>query len=656
MYVFGRYLTPVAGMVCLRVRLIMALKTRFGVVAMICALAGGFVAAPVEPVLAQGFFERLFGQQRYDYRDRERVREYRVRYRQRRANLRRKRHSATPIRVQAAKYYTYQPDTLKTVSFASLAEVVTASAEPSELRLGTTPFGEMRSHLASFKMRTFSEVASAIKSHYSENPEFLWITDGRINGKARTALAALERAGEFGLSPRYYMVDMPEQVFDAGEDTARQKRLIEFEMQLSAKVLTYVLDATRGRIDPNRISGYHDFKRKKVDLAEALRIVAATDDAGNYLDARNPDNPPFKALIAELAELRASSDGVRVEIAAGTFLKPGAANAELANVIAAIRLRGSETLKADHATTLEAYEGGKAYTPELVALVRDFQRENQLTADGIVGKKTIRALTTMSLQQKIDKVVLAMERLRWLPRELGERYVLINQPAFNATYMHAGKEPLSMRAIVGKKSNQTNFFMDLIETVEYNPYWGVPRSIIVNEMLPELFRDPSYLDRLGYEVTTVMGERVSSRSVNWYRVGVNKAPINVRQPPGPRNALGELKILFPNKHAIYMHDTPTKSLFRHDRRAFSHGCIRLQKPREMAAAVLGKSTSYIASRIAEGHNTADPVTANIAVYVAYFTAWPDAEGTVRFYDDMYDRDMYLARAIERTDSARHAEI
>jgi murein L,D-transpeptidase YcbB/YkuD len=262
----------------------------------------------------------------------------------------------------------------------------------------------------------------------------------------------------------------------------------------------------------------------------------------------------------------------------------------------------------------------------------------------------------MSVQQKIEKVELAMERLRWLPRDLGARHVFINQPAFNATYMHEGKAPLSMRAIVGKKSNQTNFFMDRIETVEYNPYWGVPRSIIVNEMLPKLFNDPSYLDQLGYEVTTVSGERVSSAWVDWYDVGVNKAPINVRQPPGRKNALGELKILFPNKHAIYMHDTPAKSLFQRNARAYSHGCVRLQKPREMAAAVLGKSTDYIASRIARGHNESDPVTANIPVYVAYFTAWPDPQtGAVSYYNDMYDRDTYLSRAIERTNSARHVE-
>ena len=632
----------------------MALKTRFGAAAMICALAGGFAAAPVEPVLAQNFFERFFGQQQYDHRDRERVRGYRSRDRQRRANLRQRQVPAAPIRVESAKYYGYQPDTLKTVSFASLAEVVTASAQPDGLKLGTTPFGEARSHLETFKMRTFTEVVSAIKAHYSDNPEFIWVTGGRVNEKARAALAALARADNFGLSAADYQVDVPEDGFGAGDETARQKRLIEFEMELSAKVLTYVFDATRGRIDPNRISGYHDFDRKKVDLAGALRIIAATDDVDTYLDARNPNNAPFKALAAELAGLRSKNDAKRVEIAAGTFFKPGAVNPELPNVVAAILLRGSDALKADHETTFEDYDGGADYTPRLVALVRDFQREKSLGADGIIGKNTIRALTGMSVQGKIEKVELAMERLRWLPRDLGARHVFINQPAFTATYMNAGKAQLSMRAIVGKKSNQTSFFMDRIETVEYNPYWGVPRSIIVNEMLPELLQDPSYLDRLGYEVTTASGEPVSSQWVDWYDVGVNKAPINVRQPPGRGNALGQVKILFPNKHAIYMHDTPTKNLFNRDSRAFSHGCVRLQKPREMAAAVLGKSEGYIASRIAQGQNDSDPVTANTPVYVAYFTAWPEVDGTVRYYNDMYDRDMYLSRAIERTNSARHA--
>jgi murein L,D-transpeptidase YcbB/YkuD len=262
-------------------------------------------------------------------------------------------------------------------------------------------------------------------------------------------------------------------------------------------------------------------------------------------------------------------------------------------------------------------------------------------------------LTSDSAAVKIAKLELAMERLRWLPRQLGDRHVFINQPAFKVSYMHKGKDPLTMRVVVGKNANQTSFFMDKLETVEYNPYWGVPRSIIVNEMLPKLYEDPSYLDRLGYEVSTASGRQISSSAVDWFDVGANGTPINVRQRPGRRNALGELKILFPNKHAIYMHDTPAKSLFNKDRRAYSHGCVRLHDPRAMAAAVLGKSKDYIASRIARGKNEADKVTADISVYVAYFTAWPNPDGKVEYFDDMYARDKYLTRALERTSMSRN---
>ena len=172
-------------------------------------------------------------------------------------------------------------------------------------------------------------------------------------------------------------------------------------------------------------------------------------------------------------------------------------------------------------------------------------------------------------------------------------------------------------------------------------------------MRPQLYQDPSYLDRLGYEVSLPSGRQIASSSVDGYDVGANGAPINVRQPPGRSNALGELKILFPNKHAIYMHDTPSKNLFKKDRRAFSHGCVRLHDPRAMAAAVLGKSKDYIGTRIAEGHNDADNVTDKIAVDMAYFSAWPNPEGTVEYFDDMYGRDKYLTRALEQTDMSRH---
>ena len=169
-------------------------------------------------------------------------------------------------------------------------------------------------------------------------------------------------------------------------------------------------------------------------------------------------------------------------------------------------------------------------------------------------------------------------------------------------------------------------------------------------MLPRLRNDPGYLDRAGYEVTDSKGRRISSSSINWWAYG-GKVPYNVRQTPSEANALGELKILFPNKHAIYMHDTPQKELFSRDERAFSHGCVRLQDPRGMAAAVLGKSVDYIADKLKKGHSM-ERTTLKIPVYVAYFTAWPDKNGKVEYFGDVYERDARVELALEKTDAVR----
>jgi murein L,D-transpeptidase YcbB/YkuD len=306
----------------------------------------------------------------------------------------------------------------------------------------------------------------------------------------------------------------------------------------------------------------------------------------------------------------------------------------------------------DHALTISDYHETEAFTPELVDLVKAFQEEKGLRPDGIVGPATIRKIVGGdTTEDRYKKVIYAMERSRWLPQELGDRRVFVNQPAYQVYYYNEGELSLDMRVVVGKPNNQTSFFMDEIEKVEFNPYWGVPQSIIINEMMPKLRNDPSYLDRLGYEVS-IRGRRVSSSSIDWHRSG----QVDVRQPPGRKNALGELKILFPNKHAIYMHDTPSKSLFNRDRRAYSHGCIRLADPRAMAGAVLGVSRDAIAGHIAPGKNKSVNVPQRIPVYVSYFTAWPNAEGKVEFFDDVYKRDMYLQRAMDAVSKAREKAV
>ena len=438
-----------------------------------------------------------------------------------------------------------------------------------------------------------------------------------------------------------------------GDGAGELQNLIRFEMALSARALRYVHDAQGGRIDPNRISGYYDFAAKPLDMAGVLKTLSQAQDVRSLLEAYHPQNPEYKALRAELETLRASEENAIV-VDPKLLLKPGETSPELPKLLHLIARDLDDEMGGQFGEVLARLVDSDVYLPELVPVIEAVQKRAGLKADGVVGPRTVAALAGTSKADRLDKVLVALEQLRWLPTDLGSTRVFVNQPAFSATYIEDGMEKLKMKTVIGKTTNQTSFFQDEIEQIDYNPYWGVPQSIIVNEMLPRLRVDPSYLDRAGYEVTDSSGQRIPSSAIDWGQYG-GKVPFNVRQAPSEANALGELKILFPNKHAIYMHDTPQKALFNRDNRAFSHGCIRLSDPRGMAAAVLGTSVDHIAAKLKQGHSS-EKVTRKIPVYVAYFTAWPDLDGKVEYFGDVYDRDAKLREAVAKTEAARAPSI
>ncbi|NTJ42214.1 murein L,D-transpeptidase [Agrobacterium larrymoorei] len=550
-------------------------------------------------------------------------------------------------KVSGPRYYTYKADAARAVD--------------------TSKFG---SAFASAKLSATPDVAKALEAYYGAGGKAIWVDNGDISARASAVLAFFETVGDSGLNPADYSISAPSQDVTASiteqsqaqvqtvavtqETVTGSPAMMQFELALSAKVLAYVQDTLRGRVDPNKLSGYHDFKRKTVNLAPVLKLASMSPDVTAYLRSREPSNEEYQALKAELSTLRNEDKDLQnhIAVSADLILKPGENNAEMARVVKAIEHRASPAFKTSHAATLSGYQETSDYSPELVDLVKAFQSENGLKPDGVIGRATVRAMTGDSNEAKIAKLEVAMEQVRWLPADLGQRFVFINQPAFMAYYHEQGIEQFGMKVVIGSKANQTYFFQDEIQTVEFNPYWGVPQSIIVNEMLPKLRNDPHYLDRLGYEVS-VNGRPVSSSNVNWY--GSTNA-ISVRQPPSSDNALGDLKILFPNAHAIYMHDTPAKSFFNKDMRALSHGCIRLVDPRRMAAAVLGTSEDSVNKQIASGQNRAVQVPVKIPVYVSYFTAWPDKDGKVQYFDDVYDRDSYVMKAFDVTTKARSSSI
>ncbi len=512
--------------------------------------------------------------------------------------------------------------------------------------------------LSQIKLRVPSSLRTPLVSHYRENPHFLWIgEDGKPTAKALEVVAVLNNANAFGLSREHYVLpefsnDIAALADDGAENNARLLEAMNFEFALTARALQYANDARHGLVDPNRISDYHDFKNLQNNHLKTLAKLTAAGNATFYLEKQHPQDASFEHLRKQLVLIEEEAARFQsVEIARGTFLKPGQTNEQLENIVESIRRKADEGFLNDHFDVFARDHSQAIYEGDVVDMVRAFQKTVGLKPDGIVGKRTIAKLKVGNPKEQKKKIEYAMERLRWHPESFGRDYVFINQPAYRATLMRNNKEVISMRTVVGKTSNQTNFFHDTIEYVEYNPYWGVPRSILVNEMLPKLRRNASYLDNLGYEITTVSGRRISSSNVDWWSVGAD-FPYNVRQPPGPKNALGELKIMFPNKHAIYMHDTPARQLFSRNERAYSHGCVRLAEPRKMAAAVLGTSVDTIASNIANGANKTQKLSSKLPVYVSYFTAWPKKDGTIEYYKDVYGRDRALGKALELERNSR----
>lgn len=578
---------------------------------------------------------------------------------------------AQRVTVKGPQIYNYKPDALIKVDFSAVDMQVTAAVDPARvdpLTSGMSPIGPSKKvdetqgerafdaatdYLKTVDVKAEKQVAEAIVSFYSEKRTFLWSSDNKALDKARNVAAFFAQADDDGLNPEEYAVAIPGDYFDEAELTERQQKLADFEIRMSARALRYAIDAGEGRVVADRLSGFHDLPRGRVDPKAVLARLASESDPVAYLKSFQPNNEAYASLKRELAQTEAPA-GEPIRISLDKAIRPGDTNDQLGKVVALITRHAPASYLEQHRDVLQAHADASIYDPELAAAIKDYQKLSGSTPDGIIGKNTIAALQGEQDSVKRDRILYSMERLRWLPHDFGSRYVMVNQPSYRAEYFEDGKEKLAMNVVIGSPTHQTYFFYNKVQTVVFNPSWGVPRSIILNEMLPKVMRDTSYLDRNGYEVY-VGGKKVSASAVNWSAVAAGKAHVGIRQKPSLDNALGELKILFPNTHDIYMHDTPAKSYFSRDMRALSHGCIRLERPRDMAAAVLGKPVEELGKYFGKderGLKVANPVP----VYIAYFTAWPDANGNVRFFNDIYDRDSGLQKAFDKTAESRLAAL
>ena len=565
------------------------------------------------------------------------------------------------VKVSGPQIYDYKTDKLVRIDFSKIDEPVTSAAADvalvkpaSETQTDATPvvedklYNELKGSFATTRIMAEKPVAEAVADFYMHQQRLLWVDENGATARAEKLLAFFDNADEDGLNPKDYAVE------EIGLTTAdcndeRLQKLVNFEVMMSARALRYAIDAGEGRIVANRLSGFHDLPRNRVQAADVLAALSDQADAADYLSNFQPQSKWYQALKTELGKLTPENQEIR--IASDVLIKPGQENSELRNVIAVLLKKAPASYLNSHQEILQQYAQSDKYEPELVAAIKDYQTLTGNTADGVIGRSTVAALQGELTSVKRDRLIYSMERLRWLPHEFGDRYAFINQPAYRAYFYDRGEETQAMNIVIGSRTNQTYFFYNKIQTVVFNPSWGVPRSIIVNEMLPKIMRDSSYLSRNGYEVYAD-GKVIPASSVNWSSVAAGKSHVGIRQKPSLDNSLGELKILFPNSHDIYMHDTPAKSYFKRNMRALSHGCIRLERPRDMAAAVLGKSAEDLKPYFGKNERGIK-VPEPMPVYVAYFTAWLDeASGHIRYYDDVYGRDEGLEKAFNKTSASR----
>ncbi len=480
----------------------------------------------------------------------------------------------------------------------------------------------------------------------------LWLTGNAPSERALAVLAFAAKVSEDGLEPKAYLPNGLSSFSNVTEQVGIDPQsLAQFDIAMTAATLKLAREISGGQFEPNSLSRYNDITPERVDPGHALKILAWTPFPEAYLKDLMPKHESYGLMKAELAKLRASNQKPPYEkIAEGKPVKAGKSDPRISLVRDRMQDMGFLSSEESHVEP----EFSSTLDEDLSAALKKFQKSVKLRQTGILDLATVKNLNRDTSQRDIQRLVYNMERLRWLPKNLGKRFVFVNQPAFEVQVMDRGNEVWRSNVIVGKPLNQTSAFHDEMETVVFNPSWGVPQSIIVNEYLGKLRRDPGYLDRQGFKVIAPNGKVVKSRSINWAAYG-SRPPFGVQQPPGKGNALGELKFLFPNSHAIYMHDTPTKNLFGESTRTFSHGCIRVQNPREFAEVILGWDREKIDRETDSRKSQSVVLRQKVPVHITYFTAWPDSSGKMSYFNDVYERDEAMEKALAVLASAREAD-
>lgn len=477
--------------------------------------------------------------------------------------------------------------------------------------------------------------ADAIAFYQGRQCRPLWVDDKGLTHVADLAIGELGRANEWGLDASDFNVATVTNTLRPGQSSPDE--IAAAELQITGAVLRYAHQAEGARIsDPEKqLSYYLDRKPEITPAAGVLSQIADKPDPDAVLRGFEPQQDQFlklKALLASLRSEHADKPAVPQIPRRGAMLVNGVRSPD----VAILKQRFAVETAGDDAPL---------FNDALETAIKKFQEQNGLSADGVVGPATRAALagdSTKSTAAKIQAVIANMEEWRWMPRSLGDTHILVNVPSFSIELTENGKTLFSDRVVVGTADKETPIFSKNMTTVVLNPRWNIPDSIKLSMLL-----SGRSIESQGYVVMR-NGRRIDSTKVNWAKA--NLSAYNFYQPAGDDNALGVVKLLFPNKHSVYLHDTPSKYLFDKPVRLYSHGCMRVRNPQVFAQTILdidrGDAAPNVKQLIRRGPMDNEiKLERPIPVHVGYFTVWVDDGGKAHYYDDWYGHQKRIELAL-----------
>lgn len=464
-----------------------------------------------------------------------------------------------------------------------------------------------------------SLATQAVTTFYSNNSQSLIWKDAR---QFEALLLALEGLSEHGLNPDDYHLAVLKSFADNPE--ARDRLATDAWFSAAAHMVY-------GKLDPVSVEPDWTAAKRSADLQAILQKSLSHGTIAESLDNLAPKQPGYAALKAEYLAVKRQAEAPQTLIPPGETLKSG--------------MRGNRVSLLQQRLVELGYLPNTASTMQMddatVTALKAFQLASDLDDDGAAGPATLTALNR-GLSQKVDQLRVNLERWRWLPDDLGRRHLRANIAGFNVTAWEDGVQQRSHLTIVGKPFRKTPVFSDFVEYIVLNPWWETPRSLATRDKLPAFQKDPAAVERMGFQVLDRDGGVVNASTIDWSSLSGSNFPYRIRQAPGAQNALGQVKIMFPNKHNVYLHDTPTRGLFSQRQRAFSSGCLRTEKPLELSAWLLEETPDWdlvkIEKTVATGKETRVSLAKPVAVHVLYFTVVSEGDAGVRYLDDIYSRD------------------